>query len=183
MINRFNKDSNGFGFDLISNDIQRSRDQGLPSFLDIRRRCGLKPDINTFDDFKLIFNETNVNLLKNFYKSPEDVEFYVGGLFETFEHIGNPLAGPTFGCAVGEQYKNTMGGDIYFYTHPESPYPFTKAQIEAVQKITNVHLFCINSNLTHTNNIFAFVNNPVFSPTVECANYQPLDLTAWIDTN
>lgn len=139
----------------------------------------MKPEVKTFEDFKLIFNPKNVELLQKYYKSPEDVEFYVGGILEFFEHVGNPLAGKTFGCAAGENYKNTMGGDIYFYSHPENPHPFTQGQLDAVRNYTATHLICTNSNLKTTNEKFAIVNNPIESPTVYCDNYPPMDLTAW----
>lgn len=135
-------------------DIQRSRDHGIASFVEIRRKCKLTPEINSFDDFNLIFNKANVALLKKFYSSYEDVDFYVGGLLEAFESVGNPFAGPTFGCVIGENYRNAMGGDIYFYSHPENPHPMTKAQLDAISRYSVSHLFCANSGLNETNKLW-----------------------------
>lgn len=155
IINRIGKSSkNGYGIDLIATDIQRSRDHGIPSFVDIRRKCKLSPEINSFDDFNLIFNETNVDLLKKVYNSYEEVDFYVGGMLEAFEHVGNPFAGPTFGCIIGENYNNVMGGDRYFYSHPENPYPFKKTQIDAITKYSVSNMFCANSGLNETNKLW-----------------------------
>lgn len=96
----------------------------------------------------------NVDLLKKNYNSYEDVEFYVAGLLEIFEHVANPLAGPTLGCVIGENYKNVMGGDSYFFTHPDSPHPMTKAQLDAISKYTVSNLVCANSGLKETNKLW-----------------------------
>lgn len=178
IVNRINKDESGAGIDLISIDIQRGRDHGIPSFLEIRRLCNLKPVVQTFEDFKLIFNATNVELLKKLYKSPDDVDFYVAGLLEAFETVGNPLTGRTFGCIVGENYRNVMGGDIYFFSHPENPYPFSPSQLEAIKAYSMTNLYCANSNLKTVNRIFSFVPSP-FNQKVECTNLPVMDLTAW----
>lgn len=178
IINRIGKNRQGYGTDLVSIDIQRGRDHGIPSFVQIRRACKLKPEINSFDDLNKIFNKTNVDLLKNIYKSYEDVDFYVGGLLEAFESVGNPFAGPTFGCVIGENYNNVMGGDIFFYSHPENPHPFTKAQIDAIKNYQISHLYCTNSGLKKTNEMWSYTTS-VNNPQVDCKNYPPMDLSAW----
>lgn len=136
------------------------------------------PEINSFDDFGKIFNKANVELLKKMYDSYEDVEFYVGGLLEAFESVANPFAGPTFGCIIGENYNNVMGGDIYFYSHPENPHPFTKAQISAILKYTVPNIFCTNSGLKETNKIWSLTPSAI-NPKVDCKNYPQMDLSAW----
>ncbi|KAG4066176.1 hypothetical protein HA402_014476 [Bradysia odoriphaga] len=179
IINRIGKNlKNGYGIDLIALDIQRGRDHGIASFVDIRRKCKITPEINSFDDFNLIFNKTNVDLLKKVYKSYEDVEFYVGGLLEIFEAVANPLAGETFGCVIGENYRNAMGGDIFFYSHPENPYPMTQAQIAAITKYSTSNLFCANTGLKETNKLWAYESHPM-NPKIDCTKFPPMDLSAW----
>lgn len=182
MTGKIDKNAEGYGVDLVSIDIQRGRDHGTPSFLDIRRKCKLQPEIKTFDDFKLIFQPENVELLKRFYKSPEDVDFYVGGMLEIFKSVANPVAGPTFGCVIGENYRNVMGGDIYYYTHPENPNPFTKEQLDQIQTFSMIHLYCLNSKLKQTNANFAFTHAS-FNPKVDCSSYPLFDLSPWKESN
>lgn len=47
--NLIKKPGNGFGFDLVSFNIQRGRDFGLPGYMEFRRHCGL-PVANRFED-------------------------------------------------------------------------------------------------------------------------------------
>lgn len=56
----------------------------------------------------------------------------VGGTLETFMTMNEVLAGATMGCVICEHYKNTMGGDAYYYLHETNPYPFTSEQLKAV---------------------------------------------------
>lgn len=147
LINKIGKDSRGYGYDVASIDIQRARDHGCPSYLEMRRLCKIKPEINSFDDYNKIFNATNVDLLKRVYASYEDVEFYVGGLLEIFESPGNPLVGPTFGCINGLGHNNYVQGDIYYYSHKENPYPFTAAQLASIRNYTLLSMYCTNSGI------------------------------------
>ncbi|KAG4079788.1 hypothetical protein HA402_014919 [Bradysia odoriphaga] len=180
VVNRIGKNSRGYGMDLIALDIQRGRDQGISSFVEIRRKCNLKPEINSFDDFGKIVNKANVELLKSMYESFEDVDFYIGGLLESFASIGNPLAGPTFGCVIGENYNNVMGGDIYFFSHPENPHPFTTEQINAIRKYSVSNIFCANSGLNETYKYWSLTPSAI-NPKTKCADYPPMDLSAWKD--
>lgn len=73
---------------------------------------------------------------------------------EVFNTFGNPFLGSTFACVAAENHNNFVGGDIYYYLYPENPNPFTKAQIDAVQKYTLSNIICANSGLKETNKIW-----------------------------
>lgn len=144
------KTKNGYGDDIIAIDIQRSRDQGLASYVDVRRKCKLQPEVNSFDDLEKFLNKTNVNLLREAYEHVNDIDYYVGGIFETYEILGNPLVGPTFGCVIASQWDNFAGGDIYYYSNPASPHPFSAAQIKAVHDYSISSLICANTKMSGT---------------------------------
>ncbi len=112
------------------------------------------------------------------YESYDDVDFYVGGLLEAFESVASPFAGPTFGCIIGENYNNVMGGDIYYFSHPENPYPFTKAQIAAVANYTVPNIYCTNSGLKESVKLWSLTPSAI-NPTIKCTEYPPMDLSAW----
>lgn len=57
---------NTTGFDLLSYDIQRGRDVGLPSYTAMRRICGLPP-IQSFEDLSdHVSSEVNTSLLNSY---------------------------------------------------------------------------------------------------------------------
>lgn len=178
IINRIGKNSAGYGKDIISIDIQRARDQGLPSFLDVRKQCNFPP-ITSWENLTTLFNPINVQLLQNVYESVYDIDFYVGGVLEILEILGNPLVGPTLGCVIGSQWSNFAGGDIYYYLNPSSPYPFTQDQIAAVQKYSISNLLCANSNNTQTAEIWPYAPKDGVNPIVSCDIFPPMNLTAW----
>lgn len=181
MYNKINKNKDGFGMDLIAIDIQRGRDQGVPSYLETRRRCSMTPVLTSFDDFAQVMDAPNVDLLKEVYASPEDVDLYVGGWLETFKSTGNPLAGPTFACAISENYKNTVGGDIYFYSHPENPYPFTSDQLTVIKSFSMRHVICLNSGLSAVNKGWGYNVNAPGNSEVPCTLFKVPNLSAWKD--
>nr|KAG5702273.1 hypothetical protein BaRGS_030628 [Batillaria attramentaria] len=83
------------GFDLVSFNIQRGRDHGIPPYNDLRQSCGLRHDIDLF----------------------------VGGLSELPFRDGQ--LGETFSCIVGEQMYRLKFGDRFFFTHDEDDIRFT----------------------------------------------------------
>jgi len=44
-----NANNNSFGMDIVTLDIQRSRDHGIPSYTQFRKYCGLKEIKNVQD--------------------------------------------------------------------------------------------------------------------------------------
>lgn len=53
-----------------------------------------------------IFPQSYIDILKNAYDSPEDIDLYVGGALETFVTIDNVIIGATLGCVIGKMMKN-----------------------------------------------------------------------------
>jgi len=51
-----NANNNSFGMDIVTLDIQRSRDHGIPSYTQFRKYCGLK-DIENVQDLSEIMVE------------------------------------------------------------------------------------------------------------------------------
>ncbi|CRK86353.1 CLUMA_CG000238, isoform A, partial [Clunio marinus] len=172
IINKFAKNEDGIGLDLLSIDIQRGRDHGHPTFLDARRKCGFNSDFKSFDDLIAIFPQSNVDLLKEIYDDVEDIDLYVGGFLETFSTLDDVLAGETFGCIIGEQYRKVMGGDAYFYSHETNPYPFTDAQINAIESFSFSNIICKNTNEESVPRIWFILEDPQ-NPQIPCDQMPP----------
>lgn len=66
--------------DILSLDIQRSRDHGIPSYMQFRKYCGLK-DIENIQDFSEIMVEgvslkTNLKFINNNNRTTELINDY-----------------------------------------------------------------------------------------------------------
>jgi hypothetical protein len=98
------------GFDLASLNIQRGRDHGLPSYVQLRRNLGL-PEITTMDGMT---TEAEVAVrLADVYESVEQIDAWVGGLAE--DAVPGALVGPTFHRILTDQFRALRDGDRFWY--------------------------------------------------------------------
>jgi len=71
--------------DLISINIQRSRERGVPSYVTFRNTvvCNLKEDINGFEDLKKVgFSKEDIKNLKQLYEDVKDIDLFTGGILQ-----------------------------------------------------------------------------------------------------
>ena len=98
------------GFDLVSLNIQRGRDHGLPGFNALRTGLGLAPRAG--------FAEITTSLalqdrLASVYASVDDVDPWVGGLAE--DPVAGSMLGETFHTIVRRQFVRLRDGDRFWY--------------------------------------------------------------------
>eukprot|EP00210_Caulerpa_lentillifera_P004827 g4608.t1 len=99
-------------FDLVSLNIQRSRDMGVPTFNDVRRLFGLRP-YYSFSDF--IVDENLADLAAEVYEGDvENVDAFFGGLVEP--HLPGAQLGETFHTIISDQFRRLRDGDRFFYS-------------------------------------------------------------------
>ncbi|XP_037034706.1 chorion peroxidase-like [Bradysia coprophila] len=190
VINRIGKSgSNGIGWDLISIDLQRARDQGLPGFLQLRRALNLTPVITSFADMYAtnFLPVQNIQLLENIYEDAEDIDYYVGCVMETIQLTGNPLVGATSGAVIARQWDNFAGGDPYYYKNPSSPHPFSQEQIWSVGNYTISNLLCANTNMNETAAGWPYAydppgKTPPVNPLISCDFFPEMNLAPWEET-
>jgi len=65
--NLIKKPGKGFGFDLVSFNIQRGRDFGLPGYMEFRRHCGLSV-ANRFEDMVGFMPNSTIQRYKMVYQ-------------------------------------------------------------------------------------------------------------------
>ena len=119
------KTAEGGGHDLVSLNIQRGRDHGIPGYSAVREKCGLGKlevrlkhstikfltgfVIQSFDDKPSDISDESWTLLRSVYSRVEDIDLFVGGLAETPKQ--EAAVGPTFSCIIGIQFTLLMDGD------------------------------------------------------------------------
>lgn len=98
------------GFDLVSLNIQRGRDHGLPSYNDARSALGLTPAA-TFADISS--DPEMQQRLAAAYGSVDQVDVWVGGLAE--DHLPGALVGELIGLVLATQFEALRDGDRFWY--------------------------------------------------------------------
>merc|ERR1740137_300478 len=99
-----------FGGDLVSRNLQRGRDHGLPGYNKYRSLCGMKSIRSMRDKHRPNeISKTNWRILGQLYKSPDDIDLFAGGLGEI--PVSDGLTGPTFTCIKSSQFGMLREGD------------------------------------------------------------------------
>ncbi|KAL4142197.1 hypothetical protein QTP88_004703 [Uroleucon formosanum] len=165
------------GFDLMSYDIQRGRDNGLPPYNKMRQLCGLKK-ANTFKDLSDLISSEDIETLKSLYSTVHDIDYIVGALLE--KPRNGSMVGPSTACVIGDSFYRFKVGDRFFYDILGQPGSFTPEQIKSLKKITLSHIMCASSNLGHMQKeTFRYVDPKIMSSIMySCESYK-LDLSPW----
>jgi len=135
--------SDQIGLDLMAINIQRGRDHGIPGYVEYRRICQVGK-ANSFNDLTSNISPQRVNLLKQVYKSVEDIDLYVGMTLERPSQNG-ALVGDTFLCLIGDQFARLKWGDRYFYDLRNQPGSFNLNQLNEIRKTSLARLICDNT--------------------------------------
>jgi len=98
------------GFDLVSLNVQRGRDHGLPSYNDARRTMGLTP-ATAFSDISS--DPAMQQRLSEAYATVDMVDAWVGGLAE--DHQSQALLGELNSRVLARQYEALRDGDRFWY--------------------------------------------------------------------
>ncbi|XP_065216127.1 peroxidase-like [Planococcus citri] len=139
-----NKDSTKRnGIDLVSIDIHRGREYGVPPYSTMRRVCGL-PSVNKFEDLKDVMEADKISQLAQVYSSVHDIDYFVGGLLE--KKLPGTLTSPSFHCVIAEAFYRYKFADRFFYEFDGHPGAFTSAQLDSVRKFTYSMLVCLTSD-------------------------------------
>ena len=110
------------GLDLVSLNIQRGRDHGLPGYTEYRDLCGL-PSVSSFSDLSDVMTSDQISDLSQVYDNVLDIDLYVGGLMEAPQQ--GSILGPTFSCLFADQFLKLKIGDRFFYSNDGSASGFT----------------------------------------------------------
>ncbi|XP_048249806.1 peroxidase-like protein 3 [Haliotis rufescens] len=129
------------GFDIVSLNIQRGRDHGLPSYNNFRKACQLS-EVTSFDDS--VFGKAGP-ALKSIYSSPDDIDVFAGAVAE--QHVHGGAVGPLLACLIGQQFHDLKYGDSFWFetSHPKKG--FTSDQLSEIRRMRFAKVLCRNSGL------------------------------------
>jgi peroxidase len=112
--------------DLISLNVQRGRDHGLPGYNDFREVCGM-PRIQTFEELDKVMRPGSAPIMAELYRlfdplrwfDPinnsiccsiryvDDIDLFIAGNHE--RALPDAVVGPTFACILAEQARRNKG--------------------------------------------------------------------------
>lgn len=168
------------GLDLISLNIQRGRDHGLPPYNDWRQICGL-PRARTWNDLEAQMDPTTITLLSRLYSTPDEVDLFPGAMGER-PKVGAML-GPTLICLIGDQFARLRRSDRFFYEEGNQSSTFSEQQLAEIRKTSLARILCDNSDDIRLIQPLAFVKPSFLNQRVPCASTAIpfVDLRAWFN--
>ncbi|XP_034486754.1 chorion peroxidase [Drosophila innubila] len=131
------------GLDLVSLNIQRGRDHGIPAYPVFRRHCRLPP-VDTWEQMAQAVDNSTLESIRQIYNSPQDVDLYTGALSEP--PLDGAIFGPLLSCLVSDQFMRLKIGDSHWYERKIGPQRFTKDQIAEIYKSSLSAIICRNSD-------------------------------------
>ncbi|XP_050308302.1 peroxidase [Anthonomus grandis grandis] len=179
--NLFKKVGAKFGMDLVSFNMQRGREFGLPGYMEFRKFCGL-PVSETFEEmFGSMANET-ISKYASIFEHPSDIDLWSGGVCE--KPLPGSMLGPTFACIIATQFSYSRRGDRFWYELPNQPSSFTLPQLEEVRKARLARIICDNTDLIDTVQLYPMVlPDHEINPRVPCKSQiiPSMDFSKWAE--
>ncbi|ALC46288.1 CG5873 [Drosophila busckii] len=177
----FKKEGARFGMDLVSFNMQRGREFGIPGYMEFRKFCGL-PTANTWDEMYGSMPNETVLRYGSIFEHPSDIDLWSGGVSE--KSLPGSMLGPTFACVIATQMSYLRRGDRFWYELPNQPSSFTPEQLQEIRKAKLSRLICDNTDLIDTVQIYPMVlPDHEINPRVPCKSgiIPSIDLTKWAD--
>ncbi|XP_037082996.1 chorion peroxidase-like [Pollicipes pollicipes] len=130
------------GIDLLALNINRGRDHGLPTYINVLENCLERKIGDGWEGLKKFFEPAVLERLQSVYSSPYDIDLYIGGLTEKSK-LG-AVVGETFQCIIGQQFFTLRYADRFFFDHAEQPHSFTEEQVKQIQRASWARILCDN---------------------------------------
>ena len=166
-------DAPGEGMDLVTLNIQRGRDHGLPRYGTWKRYC--KNFFGIESDFR---NELTEVRLMQLYGSLENVDLFVGALAEEALPDGGIL-GAVSSCIFAITFRALRDGDRFWYENEDETVGlFTGEQRAELEKVSLSRVLCDNSAVTEIQPRALFLD-PDMTNTKECNVLPEINFSAW----
>jgi peroxidase len=137
----------GVGMDLVSLNIQRGRDHGIPKYNDLRAQLQLRAAMSFAD---ISSNPAVQQALSDAYSDDIGlVDAWVGGLAE--EHVRGGMVGELFATIIGDQFTRLMYGDRFFFLGDDD-----LKNAKLVDKVIDVSKVTLSDILAANTDLFDF---------------------------
>ena len=173
----------GVDRDLISLNIQRGRDHGLPRFLVWRDFCGkflTSQGINVESPNLGIFNNSiNAMNIERMFGTLDTVDPFTGITAEAkFKgRSSESILGLTQACIFALEFNDLRAGDRFFY---ENPGVFTPAQVAELKSASLSKVICNNAdNISRIQRNALRLANRITNPIVSCGSLHTPNLELW----
>ncbi|CAH0673918.1 unnamed protein product [Spodoptera exigua] len=177
----FKKVGARFGMDLVSFNMQRGREFGIPGYMEFRKFCGLPP-ADTFQDLFGSMPNATVQKYETIFDHPIDVDLWSGGVSE--RPLPGSMLGPTFACIIATQFSYSRRGDRFWYELPNQPSSFTPEQLKEIRKARMARIICDNTDIIDTVQLYPMVlPDHELNPRVPCRSgiIPMMDFSKWAE--
>ncbi|CAD0200334.1 unnamed protein product [Chrysodeixis includens] len=177
----FKKVGARFGMDLVSFNMQRGREFGLPGYMEFRKFCGLPP-ADTFQDLFGSMPNATVQKYETIFDHPIDVDLWSGGVSE--RPLPGSMLGPTFACVIATQFSYSRRGDRFWFELPNQPSSFTPEQLVEIRKARLARVICDNTDIIDTVQLYPMVlPDHELNPRVPCRSgiIPSMDFSKWAE--
>ncbi|XP_075971182.1 peroxidase-like [Anticarsia gemmatalis] len=166
--------------DIVTSDLHKNRLLGLPPYVDYIFKCsGIK--IETFEDFVKndIIPAKKVDLLKEMYEHPKDVDLIAGLWLENAMKGGN--IPQTLACIITDHFSQAQKCDRHYYDRCNKPHAFTDDQLFEIRKMDLAHLICAVGDGVTEIQPNAFLKISPENPLTACSDLLKIDYNVFAD--
>ena len=163
--------------DLVSLNLQRGRDHGLPPYPIIRDFCQSYLRSRNVDA-PAIINEATLMQFYTLYGSLDTVDAFSGMLAEKNISSANSesVVGPTMACIFSITFNNLRNGDRFYYQNQGT---FTCKQVASLRQSSLSKVLCDNADNFPKIQKNAFKLVKLFNPSVSCDSIPTPNLNLW----
>uniref|UniRef100_A0A182P084 Chorion peroxidase n=1 Tax=Anopheles epiroticus TaxID=199890 RepID=A0A182P084_9DIPT len=161
------------GLDLVSLNIQRGRDHGLPAYPRWRKHCHLTP-ADSWAELERIVDPQSYRQMKSMYREPANVDVYSGALSEP--PVKDGIVGPLLTCLLGDQFLRLKQGDSFWYERRRGPQRFTEGQLQQIYGTKLSSIICRNSDNIEQSPVYLMKRTDVrTNPETDCKQLDTFD--------
>lgn len=172
----FQDTNSSFGMDLVTINIQRGRDHGIPGYNFFRQACGLSK-IKSFRQLDNVMIEGAGQIFSQLYNHVDDIDLFIAGNYE--KKLKDAVVGPVFACVIGEQFRRLKTGDRYWYENGNQAGAFTPSQLSEIKHASLARIICDNSDTIERIQPLAFLRPSEWNPKISCDQIPWIDLRNW----